>query len=736
MQREIDELRKNGIIEKGAELNFIIAGKKITNLEINELSTVNRIIIEADGKTIKHITALNEKVRTFIKNNSKGYKEIVLTVNKELTAYIDDYLKGYFSRYSKNLFKCLVQGLKESFIPDQIYSKGFIEYFKSVYASAEGNFVTTFLGHLGYSTSKSLTKEFVKNFIDNYKEYAGIAINELKKGNYIGTFLIDLPFITYNLLNYQVEYIKEIVSSIENSDLDIEDKKNLIILKKALEELLKSKVKSKIFLLEDRLNIEHKGFRVIVLKKEETQDLVICFSNPKEGTEVRNNIKEGNILGETALMTLVDSLVLGKIIENLLEKDKEIENYKITITGFGYGADLAELYFTAQEYLEMTGFKNKDIRTFKYSYNSLIKSLYEFEPRDIAMFYNVTANSVWQVLCNELSINNKADKTFIVLTTLIDIGFNGFTFFYGSVVLKILLNASRWANEIKNDAVINDLYVELCKNKIFNCSNYHNCLNKNFKNCKRLNKDVYSHTTDINIKQTQEIKRILKDNTKIYSITLKNENYSGDIYGQTSFFILENINLSLEDYIELKIELDLKKEFGYDFLITKFEKIYNGDNFLYKSRELKSEEKFKEINNKFVLKKEIRENPKILEYFKEREKFLLTNGKNTSYIDYGPLMEKTVKNFYYEISLKENRYFLEKYMAGEKVYFNVVKTVNTQSNYPPLKTTNNDFYALEEKPIIIEKDINRFISFLEMNREQKEAVEKLLEYKTYYLLGE
>ncbi|WP_291256174.1 PAAR-like protein [Fusobacterium sp.] len=728
IKNEIDNILVNYSEKDIKNLKYIVSGKEVSNLdEILTLKNIKSITLEISGKKVK-ITGISKGVKNFLKSNSREYKETLKEIEKNLNSYFDNYLEEYLTKYSKGMLLGLKE-IKEFVIPTKIFTEGFEEYMKTVYSNLEGNFVTFFLGHLSYVNSSEfrtkLTKDFISSAIKNMKNNIKILGKELGIGNYIGAFLIDLPFLTYNLLNYVVENIQDYMTSIELDNIAEEEKEKLNVLENTMKSLVEKKNKTKLYLLEEHLNIEYEGFRVIVLRKKETKDIVFCFSNAQKGTEVRKNIESEKILNETVLMTLVDSLVLGKIITTISEQGEKIEDYKITVTGFGYGGDLADLYYVSQEYLDILELK-KDIRTFKYSYNTLIKSLYEFEPKDIAMYYNITANSIGQVMRNELSLDNPADMTFIVLALLIEIGFNGFTFLFGSVIVKVILSINRWGNEIKNNRVINELYVKLCKNQIFTCNNYNNCLN-----CKRLNNNMNSYTTDITIKPIQDVLKILKDNTEKYSIKLENENNVSDDDYQGAIFIYEDINLSLEDYLELKLELELKKEFSlFDFFTTNVKKIKiegNDKNCIYRSKELSfGEASEKAIEDEYSLDRSVKENKKILDALKNRKleitkDFMIYNG---------PVIEKTSKSFYYEFYLKENRYCIEKYMVVEKSYSQEHSWTAPTSGGKKIE----NLYTYKEKPVILEKETNKFVSFLEMNREQKEKVKKLVEDKTCYLL--
>lgn len=632
------------------------------------------------------------------------------------------------------------------------------------FTNLAGNYVGffTLFSILEIMTSKNYRRYLIEGFWDAINQI-GIQYNKKTFISALGIFLIDLPFITYNILSEAVSA----VNSYELIDELLEEKE--LIAKETFKKLgmeMNTKIPPKELILQEQIDIMNDGFRVTILKKE--KELVICFGNPPVGSKVRENIETENILGETMMMSIIDSLILGSILERILEKDKKkdvkqektkekddkkekgekeyegiAKDYTVIITGFEYGADLAELYYCTQENLDLLGMKKK-LRTFKYPHNNLLKKLYEFDTRDLEVFYRVQASTFGDIVWRELkSYNNLSDMSFLFFASFLRIGLNPFTFL-GSVVAKIILNSKQWITEIKNRETIDNLYIELCKNKIFDCSNYEKCLKENFRNCVRTATDTIEHQTNVTLKSNSEIWNILQSKYKEIIIERETGKLLLDVNSSAYDDYNNKQSILLEDYLALKIDTELfnysshfyEKDIDGEIIFENNENIIKNiekrilESKLYLPRELR--EKKDSLINKYFEKyneyEEGKSNPKL----KDSYWFgYLMEGEN--YVMYKLPILKTNMKEKYNILIQNEKVNIKKY---SKYYYEYCENKNIINLiHEEYRTEENILEEFEEEYKEISKPTINLLSFLEMNRKQKEIIEQSNEATLYYALG-
>ncbi|MDH6458256.1 hypothetical protein M2102_001891 [Fusobacterium sp. PH5-7] len=488
--------------------------------------------ITADGKTLREGIKAN-KTKTLSKiKYEKQVKKIVKKNLKNMT------LKKAFFLRTHELANTEASGsLIDFFAGNSLTGKLTVDIAKIIKKSGS---IEELFSQIAISANESqgiLTNEF--------KEI----LSKINKGEFFSLLFSDMSAITYTM-------IKKIYYELAQLDALTENEKSIKEEAKKILDTIENTLS-----YSSLLKMEEEDFGVSIFKKE--KDIVICFKNSVNGSQIEERMKKGNLLHEMLMLDILNKVILPK------ELGSNIKNFNIIITGFNTGAEIGTIYhFLNKEIM------NSQIKIYKTKEMYLINKLISFTSNDIANILNEDYLKNYEKIIEEL---NPLD--FSNLLTL-------FAYILAPAPVSIfglLVTAGiKSFNIIKNSLdkeKYDKMYIYLCRYGLLKCKNFHNC-KKNLLECKMV-KEI---SGDFEIPEINEnLEEILE---KIVSETILNGllidklwNIKNDKNSSIDNIIEKqgiNINLKIKDILSLRLDqlfLGIIPQFqirnGWEGLITK-----------------------------------------------------------------------------------------------------------------------------------------------------------------------
>lgn len=509
-RRYIQELKKQ---KKHLEILFMV---------IDILSVALPIFID-EGKIIKGIktgkmTADGKEVANAAKKRMKDmtWKEAFFlraceVMNREINVSISNFVSSNF--LSGKLTKDILNVIKDSKSLEDIFLK---------------------LVALANESKNNLTEEF--------KEI----LSKINKGEFFSLLFSDMSAITYTI-------IKKIYYELSEAKLLTENEKSI-----------KEEAKQVLDMIENTLSysslfkMDEEDFGVSVFLKKD-DNLVICFKNSPNESEIEERMKKGNLLHEILMLEILNKVILPR------ELKKNIKDYNVTITGFNTGAEIGTVYhFLNKEIM------NSKIKIYKTKEMYIINKLISFTSDDIANVLNEDYLKNYEKIIEEVNPVDFSNLLTLCAYILAPAPVS---------ILGLLIAAGvKSFNIIKNSLEkekYDKMYIYLCRYSLLKCSESQNC-KKNLSDCKVI-KEFFKNFEILEVNDNLE--EILE---KTYTKEILNGRIKEEIWeieGSKINAVEEkgiDIDLKIRDILSLKLDqffLGITPQFqlreGWKGLITK-----------------------------------------------------------------------------------------------------------------------------------------------------------------------
>ncbi|WP_300342532.1 hypothetical protein, partial [Fusobacterium sp.] len=379
----------------------------------------------------------------------------------------------------------------------------------------------------------------------------------------------------------------------------------------------------------NHLNIMDEDFGIMLLRNR--KELVICFKNNPNYNE---KINDRNINHELMMMELFNTNILSKYLED----DSEI---KITITGFGNGAELATIYY-------YTFFKTNEVELKIFSHNKLdiLTNGFFFLPENLGTLYSHKYLQSLDIV--------KENFDFTSPEKLIEIGA---LLLFGGVGIAPVASFLLWQgistgidiflNKINNYRY-DKMYKIICKEGFFQCENKENC---NYEDCKIISKDIkLTYPSSIEV-ITDLLTQTRKLNVKIYKKRSIKKEKLGTYYEYYEDFIKDDaLILKLEDYLKLRLDI---------LFSDPLNRIENIKFYLQKDNSLLTRD-YKYFDDvSYLSNKEIGEIDEVLKTDTSEKTIKFLEEKRDNSCIYSI---STFKYFFYKIEFIDNSYTIKKYI--------------------------------------------------------------------------
>ena len=455
-----DSLTKNGIDQgnKIAKRLFKCYEEIIDGLKHSTIEDVKKKMVQLK-KEYKELLQNNLKMKSPIEKEKK-----INQLLKAMDKNNEEILRG-----SGNI-------LGHSFLKFQL-SDSFVDASKSVLKN----------GSLIKESEKKLIIELVKNYgksmitdvddavneiIKIVKKAVSGKLNELLNNSVTKENIISLfnerAVVTFYILDLTIKKLEE---NYKNDNLNKEEKtriENLINkLTNTQNELMNCPFKQE-------LKFDDFEFGITILKNDNKKTIVICFKN----ADFKSKISERLITGDYHLDLIFMNIIEKYILEKIYLSENKLRDYKVVVTGFNIGAELAGMFRLRYNY---------SVKVFKTRSLGIEPELLAFNVFDIGHIFKkkyITLEKDIDDFCNSFVKDN-------IIPFILSFVFSGGTsILIGAAFSALIASVSIIENMINKDK-IDRIYLKMCKVGLFNCENREHC-DYTKSSCKYLREEIAS----------------------------------------------------------------------------------------------------------------------------------------------------------------------------------------------------------------------------------------------------